>query len=957
MDNQPTTTGSSPYSGHISLPDDGQVLSSDEPSTGSEAQAAPSTPTQGQPAGAPTPAQPAPGQQTPTGAQNAPTGKPTDLSKAPGQQTPGGAPQAPPVPPAVQKASVFHQVAEALAGGPRYKYDVDANGNMQKTPVPVSNAHIGMAIALEALQGTLTGLSQRGPEAAARGGAAAFAQQQQQKQQQDQQQQKMASDDYARRTQVAETNMRMYSMARQVGKMDEESTDRYIGQYHDVATKLQNEFPGYVKGPIKYSDFSKYNVTLDNAIPFSRVPRLDSNGQQVTDARGIPQSDINYLVVDPTLKASGLFDKDTIDTLKKMGKLPASSGDMLLNTPTSLMMALGLKSQAAQYNVAQQTFNHFFSTVDDATKSGNVATYKPTTAPTLPGDANALAEAAATKFGVPAEYIKGLMSQESGGNLNTPDSPTGAIGPMQLTSVIYKDKQFGVTDPRNVQQNVNAGTQYFSQLLHQYNDPKLAFAAYYSGPGAIDKNGKIVDTAQHTAADTTAYVNSVANKVGLQSQPTTAPQVNPDAKPGTVEGQANPATRLNQDQWTAKFSQTPADIEKFNSVLAQTEDNYGQAIAHLNASGQQSTAANISAFLGGPDAIALHDRALAEQRQQYTLDAQAAKTEKLAADKNALDVQAQQKKQAKLNTLETAQIPPNALQMNDHDLITNLQGQGVQLTPEDIRVAKAVARYEAPMNVASNKLWFKDATLNQQDVLDIVRQFNPSFDADNYSKIHQVNSANSPDNKTITAAAGIANHLNQLEQAAQEVANKGNGAGQYPALNNVKNWVNYQGGGTDYATLVALTNAVNGEIPKVLSGGFAPDKSQVDAVMKNMTAANSLQQIKALTDMYTGVMHGKIAPIDEKYNQLSGAADRHVSTIPKTLSQLFQKHGLETPWETGNQQLTTSPNPSQTPANSQTPNAVPSGAFAVRNPQGQIAGYKDAQGKITLFNQQPQQTQ
>jgi hypothetical protein len=853
----------------------------------------------------------------------------------------------------VQKASIFHQVAEALAGGPRYKYDVDANGNMQKTPVPVSNAHIGMAIALEALQGTLTGLSTHGPQAAARGGLEALEQGKQQVQQRDQQQQKMASDDYARKTQIAETNMRMYSMARQVGKMNEESTDAYIGQYHDLATKLQSEFPGQVKGPIKYSDFGKYNVTQDNAIPFSKVPRLDANGQQALDARGVPQWDINYLIVDPKLKASGLFDKDTISTLKEMGKLPGDSGDMLTNTPMSLMMALGLKSQAAQWQVSKQTFGHFFNDVDGAAaKPEAPSTYKPTTSPTLPANIQPLADTAASKYGVPPEYIRGLISQESAGNPNAV-SPTGAKGLMQLTSGTAK--AMGVQDPMNPQQNVDGGTKYFSQLLHQYNDPKLAFAAYYSGPGAIDKNGKIVDTDQHTAADTQKYVDGVTAKVGLQSQPTAVPQANPDAKPGTVEGQTNPSTRLSQAQWSAKFPQSPSDFAAFNGVLSQTEDNYGQAIAHMNATGQQSAAANVSAFLGGPDAIALHDRNRAEQIQQHTLDAQAAKTEKLAADKSALDIQAQQKKQAVLGTLESAQIPADALKQDPKAVIQNLNAQGVTLPPEAIRDAMAIAKYEAPINIASNKLWFKDASLNQQDLLDVVRQFNPTYDVGNYAPLHAFTAPNSPASKTFSAAAGIANHLNQLEQAAQEISNKGNGAGQYPALNALKNYYNYQSGQADYATLQALTNAVNGEIPKVLSGGFAPDKAQVDAVMKNMTADNSLQQITKLVDMYTGVMHGKVQPFDEQYNQISGSADKHLQNIPKSLDALFQKHGYDTPWAQQNQQLNNGQQTRQQQPQPQQANTVPAGAFAVRNTQGQIAGYKDAQGKITLFNQTQQQ--
>ena len=134
--------------------------------------AAASTPSPGQapaPAAGATPQQPAPGQpQAPT----ALTGKPP----VPGQQPTAPTTPAPVQDQAVAKASRFYDVAQALAGGPRYKYDVDAYGQMQKTVVPVSGQHLALAIAMEALSGAVTGAANgQGPNGAAKGTAAAFA--------------------------------------------------------------------------------------------------------------------------------------------------------------------------------------------------------------------------------------------------------------------------------------------------------------------------------------------------------------------------------------------------------------------------------------------------------------------------------------------------------------------------------------------------------------------------------------------------------------------------------------------------------------------------------------------------------------------------------------------------------------------------------------------------------------
>jgi hypothetical protein len=492
------------------------------------------------------------------------------------------------------------------------------------------------------------------------------------------------------------------------------------------------------------------------------------------------------------------------------------------------------------------------------------------------------------------------MSIEDGSGDPNAVSPTGATGLMQLTQSTAKD--MGVTNRNDPQQNINGGAKYFSQLLNKFHDPKLAAAAYYSGPGAIDGKGNIIATEQHTAEDTQNYVNKFSNVVGINETKTNIPTVDKNAQAGTVQGQNNPDTRLNLDQWTSKYSTTPADIEKFNGVLAQTEDNYGQAIAHLNATGQQAAAANISAFLGGPDAIRLHDDNMAVQRQQRTLDMQTAEAEKKQADKAAQDTAAQTKKQGILNTLETAKIPQNSLQMDDRELIQNLQSQGVTLPPEAIRDAKAIASYDAPMNIASNKLWFKDASLNQQDLLDIVKQFNPNYNQGNYDNLKQATSLNSKASQTIQAASGIANHLNQLQQAAAEIATKGKGAGQYPILNALANEYNFNLGHADASSLKALTNIVTADMGRVLSGGFAPQKEEVDKLMSTINDTNSREQIDKIAKLYTHVMQGKVSPFDDQYNELSGSADKHLN-IPHALTSLFQKYGYDAPWEKRNVEL------------------------------------------------------
>jgi len=53
-------------------------------------------------------------------------------------------------------------------------------------------------------------------------------------------------------------------------------------------------------------------------------------------------------------------------------------------------------------------------------------------------------------------------------------------------------QQFGVVDPFDSKQNVEAGTKLLKQLLTKYNgDVSLALSAYNAGSGRVDQEGGI----------------------------------------------------------------------------------------------------------------------------------------------------------------------------------------------------------------------------------------------------------------------------------------------------------------------------------------------------------------------------------------------------------------------------------------------------------------------------------
>src|SRR5262249_10329742 len=129
--------------------------------------------------------------------------------------------------PLVRKASIVRTVAETLAGGPRYVERIDANGNRVKSQLPLSGRDIGMAIALEAISGSLTGLAAgrgRSPGAA---GAAAMAQQMAQRQQAQDRQDQQAQADFDNQSKVLAqqaagyaANLRTRALAQEIGMRD-----------------------------------------------------------------------------------------------------------------------------------------------------------------------------------------------------------------------------------------------------------------------------------------------------------------------------------------------------------------------------------------------------------------------------------------------------------------------------------------------------------------------------------------------------------------------------------------------------------------------------------------------------------------------------------------------------------------------------------------------------------------
>lgn len=99
----------------------------------------------------------------------------------------------------------------------------------------------------------------------------------------------------------------------------------------------------------------------------------------------------------------------------------------------------------------------------------------------------AAVEKYANKYGIDKNLVLAIIKQESNFNPNA-ESTAGAKGLMQIMD--SNSQSYGLTNPYDIDQNIEAGVKHIKTYLNNYNgNLEMALMAYNGGPGTMQSRG------------------------------------------------------------------------------------------------------------------------------------------------------------------------------------------------------------------------------------------------------------------------------------------------------------------------------------------------------------------------------------------------------------------------------------------------------------------------------------
>ncbi len=161
-----------------------------------------------------------------------------------------------------------------------------------------------------------------------------------------------------------------------------------------------------------------------------------------------------------------------------------------------------------------------------------------------------LIDEAAHRFGIPTEWVRGVMQLESAGRTHQNGHPivssAGAMGLMQVVPATFAELRARYSlgpDPHDPRTNIMAGAAYLREMYDRYG-PRYFLAAYNAGPARVDDH---LRTGRALSYETRAYTASlmpalVPNAVAVSA--TTSTSVQDLTSVETLRAAASASSRL-----------------------------------------------------------------------------------------------------------------------------------------------------------------------------------------------------------------------------------------------------------------------------------------------------------------------------------------------------------------------------------------------------------------------------
>jgi hypothetical protein len=804
------------------------------------------------------------------------TGQATNLMQAPANsmqapanvQSQTSQPSKPPVNPFWDRVkSTARGISEEMAGGPRNVTTVDPDtGETTTVQQPLSGRSIGLALAMEALAGGLSGLAAHGPNAL--GQAAAIGVEKGQKIGQQRSEAQTAADKQSLQNQWAsyKANQEMFGLAQEVGKQDYATHTDMVKSHAATLEYLkshQQESIGATNVAEQDAlDFKKFPVDQYIRIPDGVIPRTGPDGKPV-------YVDLHGNVVNQNARGARQAWDNSYTMVKNDATHPAvdENGTPLANAAPDFKMPIGVSTsqtnQNTSVNVGKTIRDQRSAEADEylqnhASTSGNANATNSTNAtgasngPSVPSaDVQGKINAAATKYGVDPALATAVALQESGGNPGTKPSSKGAIGIFQLMPQTAKGLN---VDPNNPDQNIDGGVNYLSQLIKQYNgNTKLALAAYNAGPQNV-KNAVPVN------GQTEAYVPAVLKRANYSpdgSKPQSQNATNGPADASTTGSfkdsmpDYNKAINLPIVGGPKNWAGTQ---QRFEQAVTKNKQNLVEALGSLDS----VDAARVRAMYGPKtdEIFSNHDKQQVYQKE-----------------KDAADI----KETASVDTAEkkSAQADQDTIARNKNLIDAGARGEAVD-------ISKVVGSRANVKQVVYDAIKAKNPNFNPSDNDDLIALKKEAIDGHTQGSLGLTTSSS---NTMLQHIANADVALTRLE--------KNSGYIQAKAANQLNTWFSNNFSNPDVSTYQTEVQAAKDDWQNTLKNGHAPLSGESEH-------ADSLIDINSPTANQHGALHamartGAIRMVQQNDARWQKATGEHLPGLvaPATVDALRQLNDPE----------------------------------------------------------------